>query len=90
MSEGVLLDFDNENVPVAIEILDASKIFNIPKNSLKNIICFNMNIVVNNDVIKVFIELRVIIHNKEQSESWNALVGNVDNIPIMDTELITI
>ena len=89
MEEGILLDFDKDNIPVAIEIHDASKRFNIPKIALKHIQCFNMHIIVNDDVIKVFMELGVIIHNKEKSESLNYLIGNVENIPNMETELVT-
>ena len=36
MDEGVLLDFDINNVPISLEILDASKIFKVPKGSLNN------------------------------------------------------
>ena len=38
MDEGVLLDFDEQNVPVSLEILDASKRLNVPKYSLKKLI----------------------------------------------------
>ena len=31
MDEGVLLDFDADNVPVSLEILDASKRLDVPK-----------------------------------------------------------
>ena len=56
---------------------------------LKNIKCFNMHIIVNNDVIKVFMQLSVFIHNKEKSESLNYLTANVENIPKIEIELIT-
>lgn len=89
LEDGVLLDFDKNNIPVAIEILDASERFNIPKYSLNKIACFNMRTIVNTDVIKVFIRLGVIIHNKEQSETWTGLISNQENIPVIETELIT-
>ena len=84
MEEGVLLDFDKNNIPVAIEILDASKRFNVPRYSLKNIPEFNMKIQVNDEVIKVYIELAVIIHNKKLSETWNGLTGNNEHIPVIE------
>ena len=88
IKEGLLLDFDKDNMPVAIEIHDASKRFNIPKIALKNIRCFNMNIIVNDDVIKVFMKLGVIIRSKEKYESLNYLIDNVRNIPNIETELV--
>ena len=41
MDDGMLLDFDVDNVPVSLEVLDASQRFNLPKESLNNIVCFN-------------------------------------------------
>ena len=38
MEDGLLLDFDVNDVPTSLEILDASKRFNLPKDSLKNIV----------------------------------------------------
>lgn len=44
MDEGLLLDFDINNNPVSLEILDASKTFEISQKSLENIIFFKMEI----------------------------------------------
>ena len=37
LEDGVLLDFDKNDVPVSLEIMDASKRFNIPKSSLNHL-----------------------------------------------------
>ena len=38
LQEGIILDFDENNVPVALEILDASKLLKLPnKHYLTNI-----------------------------------------------------
>ena len=42
MEDGIILDFDVNNRPVSLEILDASKRLNIPKESLNNIVFFKM------------------------------------------------
>ena len=39
MDDGLLLDFDVNNVPVSLEILDASKRLNLPKKCFNNIFC---------------------------------------------------
>lgn len=36
MDDSILLDFDVNDVPTSLEILDVSKRFNLPKNSLKS------------------------------------------------------
>ena len=89
MAEGVLLDFDSDNIPVALEILDASKRFNVPKYSLKDLICFNMNVNINPESININVTLGVMIHNKEQSHSLDYLTSNLSGIPSMETELVT-
>ena len=89
LDEGVLLDFDSDNVPVALEILDASERFNVPKYSLKELICFNMNVNINPESIIVNVELGVLIHNKEQSECLDYLTSNLNGIPSMETVLVS-
>ena len=37
MDDGILLDFDIDNIPTALEIHDASKRLNVPPESLNNI-----------------------------------------------------
>ena len=44
LEDGVLLDFDKNDVPVSLEIMDASKRFNIPKSSLNDLKFFNMTV----------------------------------------------
>ena len=65
MDDGLLLDFDADNVPVSLEILDASKRFNLTRESLKNIIFFKMEVSIDeplnkdsdgNDVVRGFLD----------------------------------
>lgn len=89
MDEGVLLDFDVDNVPVSLEILDASKRLNVPKYSLRNIFSFNMNVCVDDDCIKIEVTVGVLIHNKQSDSVLSSLINNYANIPNMETELAT-
>ena len=90
MEEGVLLDFDSQNIPVAIEILDASERFNVPKYSLKDLICFNMNVSINPKSININMKVGVIIHNEEQSHCIDMFTTNFTSIPSLETELVTV
>ena len=42
LDEGLLLDFDENNIPTALEIHDASKRLNVPKDSLNDLKFFHM------------------------------------------------
>ena len=44
MDDGLLLDFDINNIPTALEMHDASKRLNVPPESLNNILFLKMNI----------------------------------------------
>lgn len=89
MDEGVLLDFDVDNVPISLEILDASKRFKVPKYSLRNLFSFNMGVCVNEDSIKIDVTVGVIIHNKQEDTILKSLVNNYANIPNMETALVS-
>lgn len=89
MDEGVLLDFDVDNIPVSLEILDASKRLNVPKYSLKNLIDFKMSVSVDDKSICVCANFKVMLHNKEQSPILESFTSNYSNIPSMKTEFAT-
>lgn len=88
MEEGVLLDFDKNNIPVSIEILDLSRLLNVDKKNLINVDA-EMKIICNEDVLKVTLNFAYNLHNKNFNETLNFKIANNYNIPIMETELIT-
>lgn len=53
IEDGILLDFDVDDIPVSFEILDASKRFDLPKKSLDNIYCINVDVFVDEKSIAV-------------------------------------
>jgi len=91
LEEGVMLDFNKDNIPIALEILDASKVLNIPnKQCLSNRKNIQMNISISDEIIKVCLEVVVKIHNKEETMSVNSSTINYINAPTMQTELASI
>lgn len=84
MSEDIILDFDQENVPVAIEILHASKVFGVNKYSLTQPITLDMNV----DVGKSFIMLEAIftikVRQKKEPKPVKAEAPNKSNIPVLE------
>lgn len=87
MDVGVLLDFDINNLPISLEILDASKIFKVPKCSLNNPSSFNMKVCVNEDSIKIDVRMSLLNEYHHENTKLDSLVNNYANIPSMETTL---
>lgn len=65
LTPDVILDFDDNDVPVALELLNASKILGVKKSALTRPIGLNMHICVGEEVIKLEAEIFVSIHEKQ-------------------------
>lgn len=65
LTDDIILDFDIDDVPVALELLNASKILKVNKFSLKGPVGLDMNICIGEDSIKLDAKLRILIHNKK-------------------------
>ncbi len=89
LTNDVILDFDVEGEASAVEILNASKVFNVSKFSLNNIGPISMKIGVNEKLICLELSIGVLIHNKESLKSINHSAVNDIDAPIMQTELAT-
>ena len=89
LTNNVILDFDNNGKAVALEILDASKIFKVSKTNLMNIGPISMKVLINKKLICVELSVGVLIHNKEILKSLNQSTSNNINAASMDIELAT-
>lgn len=85
MDLGVLLDFDINNLPISLEILDASKIFKVPKGSLNNPSSFKMRVCVNEDAIKIDVRMRILVNYHQENTTLDYLVNNYANVPSIET-----
>jgi uncharacterized protein YuzE len=89
LDNNVILDFDKKNVPVVLEILNASKILKTTKFSLRNIQDINVNINVSDESISLKLDLTVLIHNKNRIQKVDTFTSNDIGIPSIQTELVT-
>ncbi|WP_409200473.1 DUF2283 domain-containing protein [Methanobrevibacter sp. DSM 116169] len=89
LDKGVFLDFDKNNIPVNLEIIDASKIIKLDKNNL-NKAKIKMTISVKNGLISVKVIFGFKLHNKLVSESIVKNIANNYNIPEMEANIATI
>lgn len=87
LDNGILLDFDNNYIPVSLEILDASKKLNVPKYSLHKV-NLNMEINIDKNIISVKAIFEVNIHEKKQSTNFNLSNNNFNHIPDINISLI--
>jgi len=46
IGDNLVLDFSEDDIPVALEVIDASKLFNVPKYSLQNMKEYHLKILV--------------------------------------------
>ncbi|WP_297897601.1 DUF2283 domain-containing protein [Methanobrevibacter sp.] len=89
INNNTYLSLDEDSYPVALEILDASKVLHVKKFNLKNIKSINLKTCINNKEIIVDCVLEVPIHNKNQIKSTNSVIVNDMNLPNITAELAT-
>lgn len=89
LNANVIMDFDVDGVPRAIELLSASKLFNMDKSYFDNIVMLKVNIFINEDIIKLNVNLAVKVHKKVIHEIVNGKCINDLNAPNFDYNLAT-
>ena len=85
----MILDLDTSGKPVAFEFLNASKVFKLDKNYFKNLVSINIQAGITEEAVKLNIQLIVPVHNENQVFDVNRITSNLNNIPVMETELVT-
>ena len=90
MDDGLLLDFDVDNVPVSLEILDASKRFNLPCEGLNNIVFFKMEVCIEDKSISLKAILGVLVDNVENIQDIESFTSNHNHYPNGISELALI
>ena len=80
LDEGLLLDFDENNIPTALEIHDASKRLNVPKNSLNELLFFHMKVIVDAKSININAIFGILVHEKENQQELESFTSNTDNM----------
>ena len=89
LDNDVILDLDVGGKPVAFEFLNASKIFKLDKAYFKNLIGINIQSKITVDAINLNVRLTALIHSKNQSFDVNRITGNLNNLPEMESVLVS-
>ncbi|MDR2967887.1 MAG: DUF2283 domain-containing protein [Methanobacteriaceae archaeon] len=87
LDHDIILDYDHDGIPVAIELLNTSKIFKVPKNSLKSI--DNVHVYVKITEKSIFLELNfeVCLNNKKQNCFFDSLKSNNVSLPTIEVKI---
>ena len=85
--DDIILDVCEDNSAIAIEILDASKKFNVPKSDLSNILHFNAEISVSKETIKVIMKLVIKKRNGLINKFMEACGLNNNYLPVSTQEM---
>jgi uncharacterized protein YuzE len=89
LGNNLILDFSEDNDPVALEIIDASLFFNVKKYSLEHIQSFSLNVLVNKNIICIKGKFILPVHNKGMSKSVNEQTVNDINMPYIKSNFGT-
>ena len=89
ISDNIILDFDENNIVVALKILDATETLNVSTAAIMNILKWNMTIVITEDLIDVDIDADIVtlmpIKQKKLKERVSTITINKINIPSSQT-----
>ncbi len=89
ITDDIILDIDENNEVVALEILDASKIFGIEKKFIRHLVKIEINIMSDKENIFIKAAFNFMIHQRYTPKELNKQIVNDINLPIHDTHLIS-
>jgi uncharacterized protein YuzE len=87
LDNDVMLDFDKNGIPVALEILNASRVLKAPKYSLNKIRKIRMTVGIDEKSINLKLAIKVLVHNKKLTQSVDTFTSNDIGMPNSETEL---
>ena len=89
LDNDVILDLDVDGKPVAFEFLNASKVFKLDKAYFKNLLSIGIQSKITVDAINLNVRLTALIHNKNHLFDVNRITSNLNNIPVMESVLVS-
>lgn len=84
LEDGIILDFSEEGIPVALEILDISNLFSVKKDCFNNIENINITIAITNSSISLNLLMELLIDNEKIDQPFSTVAKNIINVPEME------
>lgn len=83
----VILDFSTEGVPVAFELLNASRLFDVERGDFFNINSLNIKSKITEKEIKVQLKVLILSIDQPINVGFDRVISNITHIPENDCEL---
>ena len=84
LEEGIILDFSREGIPVCLEILDISELFDVERECFENIENINISIDITNSSISLNLVMEVLSQSEMINQPFSTIAKNVINVPEMN------
>lgn len=84
LEDGIILDFSDEGIPVALEILDISDLFSVDKECFEHIENINISIDITNSSISLNMLMEVLSKNEILNHPFSTIAKNSINVPEMN------
>lgn len=84
LEDGIIMDFSDEGIPVALEILDISELFSVKKDCFNNIEDIKITIGITNLSISLKMLIVVLNDNEKVNQPFSTITKNLINVPEME------
>ena len=84
LEDGIIMDFSDEGIPVALEILDISELFSVKKDCFNNIEDIKITIGITNLSISLKMLIVVLNDNEKVNQPFSTITKNFINVPEME------
>ena len=84
LEEGIILDFSRDGIPVCLEILDISELFDVERECFENIENINISIDITNSSISLNLVMDVLSKSEMVNQPFSTIAKNVINVPEMN------
>ena len=90
LNNDIILDFDKNENPVALEILNTSKVLGVSKSNLENIKNIRIKVNIDKKSIKLNACFDIFIDNREETAKVSPFTANNIGIPNVETQLASV
>ena len=84
LEDGIILDFSSEGIPVCLEILDISQLFEVEMECFENIENINISIAITNSSISLNLVMEVLRKSEMLNQPFSTIAKNIINLPEMN------
>lgn len=81
IDENLLIDFNQENVPVSIQLNNASQLLEVNKQSLKKISTIRIEIITTPEFINLYVNLVLKVKKEDVEKTLESSAANMYEIP---------